>query len=147
MARALLSDDLGGRDVVPGHVADRVAERAEEWLAHGFTVETVRAWQDLPPAAAAYLSERGVEPRVLDLPVDAFPGAAPVPLRIAISTERIPVERAYQLLVLTGEHEPTAPPPAPPPPPPPEPSERPPARPVAPVLFSHARPEEDDRRS
>jgi hypothetical protein len=147
MARALLSDDLGGRDVVPGHVADRVAERADEWLAHGFTVETVRGWQDLPPAAAAYLSERGVQPRVLDLPVDAFPGAvAPVPLRIAISTERIPVERAYQLLVLTGEHQPTAPPPAPPPPPPPPPSEK-PARPVAPVLFSHARPEEQHKRS
>ncbi|GFJ85315.1 hypothetical protein Phou_094950 [Phytohabitans houttuyneae] len=83
---------------------------------------------------------------MLDLPVDAFPGAAPVPLRIAISTERIPVERAYQLLVLTGEHQPAAPPPAPPPPPPPPPTERPAARPVAPVLFSHARPEEDDRR-
>lgn len=147
MARALLSDDLGGRDVVPGHVADRVSERAEEWLTHGFTVETVRPWQDLPPAAAAYLAERGVQPRVLDLPVDAFPGAAPVPLRIAISTERIPVERAYQLLVLTGEHQPTAPPPAPPPPPPPPPSEKPPVRPIAPVLFSHARPEEENRRS
>ncbi|WP_345539456.1 hypothetical protein [Phytohabitans rumicis] len=134
MAQALLSEDLGGRDVVPGHVADRVTERAEQWVAHGFTVETVRPWQDLAPAAAAFLAERGVDPRVLDLPVEAFPGAKPVPLRVAIGAERIPVERAYELLVLTGEHQPKLPtPPA---------KSAASVRPIAPVLFSHAKPDE-----
>jgi hypothetical protein len=140
MARALLSDDLGGRDVVPGHVADRVSAQAAEWTAHGFTEQTVRPWQDLPPAAASYLAERGVEPRVLDLPVDAFPGAAPVPLRIAITAERIPVERAYELLVLTGEHRPTTWP-TNEPPPRKEKIDKP--RPIAPVLFSHAKSDDD----
>lgn len=136
LARALLSDDLGGRDAVPGHVADRVTAQADEWLAHGFAADTVRPWQDLPPAAAAYLAERGVDPRVLDLPVDAFPGAPPVALRLAITAGRLPVERAYELLVLTGEHE------TPQPPPPTKPATN-VAPPVAPLLFSHAAPEDD----
>jgi hypothetical protein len=134
LARALLSDDLGGRDVVPGHVADRVSAQATEWAAHGFTEQTVRPWQDLPPAAAAYLADRDVEPRVLDLPVEAFPGAAPVALRIAITAERIPVERAYELLVLTGEHRPKT---WPTNDPPPRKQKLDKPRPIAPVLFSH----------
>ncbi|MEV1289170.1 hypothetical protein [Micromonospora sp. NPDC049679] len=142
MARALLSDDLGGRDVVPQHVADRVSAQAAEWIDEGFTEDTVRLWKDadVPPAAAAYLARRGVDPRVLDLPAGVFPGAAPVALRLAIASGRLPVERAYELLVITGEHtpprqpggtgpadEPSAPPTGAPPP-----------RPVAPVIFSHA---------
>ncbi|WP_173070300.1 hypothetical protein [Phytohabitans houttuyneae] len=86
MARALLSDDLGGRDVVPGHVADRVAERAEEWITHGFTVETVRAWQDLPPAAAAYLAERGSSRGCLTCPSTRF--RAPLPCRCGSRSAR-----------------------------------------------------------
>ena len=120
----------------------------------------------MPPAAAAYLARRGVDPRVLDLPAGVFPGAAPVPLRVAIASGRLPVEQAYELLVLTGEHTP------------PEqaasepaeaadsapsagdepaaestesaPSQRRPApRPVAPVIFSHAasEPSLDDPRA
>jgi hypothetical protein len=109
VARALLSDDLGGRDVVPRHVADRVTRQAIEWEEQGFTAETVRPWRDVPPAAAGYLVQRGVSPRVLDLPVDAIAGAAPVALRLAIESGRMPVERAYELLVLTGEHRPDQP--------------------------------------
>lgn len=138
----MLSDDLGGRDVVPQHVADRVNAEAEQWASQGFTEETVRPWADLPPAAAGYLAQQKVDPRVLDLPVDLVAGSPPVPLRVAIMTGRLPAERAYQLLVLTGEHVPTA--------------GREPAgrtgtaepdgspatgtttRPVVPVLFSHA---------
>lgn len=149
LARALLSDDLGGRDVVPAHVAHRVAAQAEEWSAHGFTAETVKPWQDLPAAAAAYLAERGVEPRVLDLPIAAFANARPVALRLAITTGRMTAERAYELLVLTGEHVPPAPTPASAPSPAPSPTPAPAAvtapRPVAPVLFSHATPREDNR--
>lgn len=139
LARALLSDDLGGRDVVPAHVAQRVTAQAEEWSAHGFTAQTVKPWQDLPPAAAAYLAERGVEPRVLDLPIGVFANARPVALRLAITTGRMTAERAYELLVLTGEHVPPAPRPAAQPAKPAAP------RPVAPVLFSHAAPQEENR--
>lgn len=102
LARALLSEDLGGREEVPPHVADRVSQEATRWAAHGFTTETVRPWLDLPPAAAAYLAERGVPPRVLDLPVEV--SRSPVTLTLAISSGLLPVERAYQLLVATGEH-------------------------------------------
>src|SRR5699024_8542578 len=59
LARALLGD-LGGRDVVPQHVADRVTALAERWAAHGFTPRTVRPWTDLDPATAALLTARGV---------------------------------------------------------------------------------------
>jgi len=130
LARALLSEDLGGRDVVPRHVADRVTAEATEWAKHGFTEDTVRPWKDLPPAAAGHLAGHQVDPRVLDLPVAVVAGTAPVPLRLAISSGRLTAERAYQLLVLTGEHTPpgsTADQLTPPPP-----------RPVTPVLFSHA---------
>ncbi|SDY94927.1 hypothetical protein SAMN05444365_104275 [Micromonospora pattaloongensis] len=142
VARALLSEDLGGRDVVPQHVADRVSAQAAEWVEEGFTAETVRPWKDadVPPAAAAYLARRGVEPRVLDLPAGVFPGAAPVALRLAIASGRLPVEQAYELLVITGEHTPpqqtgaeTAGAEQPP-----RPVDAPVPRPVAPVLFSHA---------
>ncbi|HEY8532976.1 MAG TPA: hypothetical protein VIL44_03750 [Micromonospora sp.] len=151
MARALLSDNLGGRDVVPKHVADRVTQQAQEWIEQGFTEETVRAWKDadLSPAAAAYLAERGVEPRVLELPMGIVPNAAPVPLRIAIASGRLSVERAYELLVLTGEHVPkdatnpqagsgNAVPGAAAPSSGTTPAPRRATRPVAPVIFSHA---------
>ncbi|MFD0823407.1 hypothetical protein ACFQ0D_34980, partial [Micromonospora zhanjiangensis] len=68
LAQALLSEDLGGREAVPRHVAERVRTQARAWAEHGFTAETVRPWLDLPPAAAAYLAERSVSPRVLELP-------------------------------------------------------------------------------
>ncbi|MDG4766116.1 hypothetical protein O7632_18695 [Solwaraspora sp. WMMD406] len=136
LARALLSDDLGGRDVVPSHVAERVSAEAEQWASHGFTEDTVRPWRDLPPAAAGHLASQQVDPRVLDLPVAVVAGTPPVPLRIAIVTGRLPAERAYQLLVLTGEHTPAGQergdqPPA-------MATRTAPARPVTPVLFSHA---------
>jgi hypothetical protein len=142
VARALLSDDLGGRDVVPQHVADRVSAQAAEWVDEGFTEETVRPWKDadVPPAAAAYLARRGVDPGVLDLPAGVFPGTAPVALRLAIASGRLPVERAYELLVITGEHTPPRQPDVPG-----STEDRPAAptgaatpRPVAPMIFSHA---------
>ncbi|WP_148083381.1 hypothetical protein [Micromonospora sp. Llam0] len=144
LARALLSDDLGGRDVVPQHVADRVNAEADQWASHGFTEQTVRPWRDLPPAAAGHLAGRQVDPRVLDLPVAVVAGTPPVPLRIAIVTGRLPAERAYELLVLTGEHRPAVPAAGNPPPPAPEPSR---TRPVTPVLFSHAQPDDAAGRS
>lgn len=133
LARSLLSDDLGGRDAVPRHVAARVAGQAEEWAAHGFTEQTIRPWRDVPPASAAYLSSRGVDPGVLALPVDVRPGTPPVSLGSAISSGRVPVERAYELLVLTGQHRPPA-----------AREPRPRAR-IAPVIFSHG--EDTGRRS
>lgn len=128
LARALLSDDLGGRDVVPRHVADRAAAQAEEWAAHGFTDQTVRPWREAAPADAAYLAARGVDPAVLDLPIVAYAGSAPVSLRMAIASGRLTVERAYELLVVTGQHRPAAGEA--------QPSTAP--RPIAPVVFSHA---------
>ena len=104
LARALLSDDLGGREAVPRHVAERVLAEAEAWAGHGFTAETVRPWLDLPPAAAAYLLDRAVHPRVLELPVQVARPGAPVALGLAIASGQLAVERAYDLLVATGEH-------------------------------------------
>ncbi|MEH1128075.1 hypothetical protein [Micromonospora sp. CPCC 206061] len=147
LARALLSEDLGGRDVVPAHVASRVTAQADEWSAHGFDAETLRPWQDMDPATAAYLVQRGVEPRVLDLPVAAFANAQPVPLRLAITTGRITVERAYELLVLTGEHQEPRPPALQSPVTPAAPRTAEPSKPapkVTPVLFSHATIPTDD---
>ncbi len=136
LARALLSEDLGGRDAVPRHVADRVTRQAGEWAANGFTEQTVRPWKDAPPAAAAYLATRGVNPAVLELPVDLLPGAPAVSLRSAIGSGRVPVERAYELLVLTGHHRP---------PPAAQPGPR--SRPViAPLIFSHPEPRQDRDR-
>jgi hypothetical protein len=108
LARALLSEDLGGREAVPRHVAERVRAEAEAWAEHGFTDQTVRPWLDLPPAAAAYLVQRAVDPRVLELPVQVARPGAPVALRLAIASGLLAVERAYDLLVATGEHRPAA---------------------------------------
>ncbi|MEV0393809.1 hypothetical protein [Polymorphospora rubra] len=138
LARALLSDDLGGRDVVPARLANRVTEQADEWAAHGFTEDTVRPWRELPPDAAGYLASRGVDPAVLSLSVSPG-GIGPVPLATAIAAQQIPVQRAYELLVLTGEHPrtPLADAPAAPQPPP---------RAVAPVVFSHVPADSDTCR-
>jgi hypothetical protein len=146
LARALLNDDLGGRETVPGHVADRVTAEAQVWAEHGFTAETVRPWTDLSPVAAAYLAERGVSPRVLELPVEVARSPAPIALKLAIASGLLTVERAYELLVVTGEHVARTTRPAGPPPASGHPSATGPAaaesagprRPVAQVFFSHA---------
>jgi hypothetical protein len=132
LARALLSDDLGGRDAVPRHVAGRATAQAAQWAALGFTEQTVRPWRDAPPQTAAYLAARGVDPGVLDLPIDVHPGSPSISLLSAIGAGRMTVERAYELLILTGQHQPPGAPlstavPAPPAP----------RRAVAPVVFSH----------
>lgn len=134
LARALLSEDLGGRDVVPARLADRVTEQADEWASYGFTETTVRPWRELTPEAANYLASRGVDPGVLSLSVAPGGRIEPVPLATAIASQQIPVERAYELLVLTGEHPRT--PTAGPSTPTTAPSSTPP-RMVAPVIFSH----------
>ncbi|HEY0697870.1 MAG TPA: hypothetical protein VGD43_08675 [Micromonospora sp.] len=156
LARALLSDDLGGRDAVPRHVADRVTAEARKWAGYGFTEQTVGPWKDLPPAAAAYLAGRQVDPRGRDLPMGVTRTNAPVVLKLAIASGLLPVEQAYELLVATGEHVPVPaglsdagparPRPAPvpvvtplaSPVPPPPPVSAPPRRPVSLVVFSHA---------
>ncbi|WP_433611421.1 hypothetical protein ACQP2P_44220 [Dactylosporangium sp. CA-139114] len=65
LARALLGDRRGDRDVIPEHVSDRVNALAKQWAAHGFTAETVRPWKDLDPAAAARLHAHGASPSAL----------------------------------------------------------------------------------
>lgn len=131
----LLSEDLGGRDVVPGHVADRVTSLADQWAAHGFTEEAVRPWMELPPDAANYLASRGVNSAVLDRPFGALRGAATVTFGAAIASGQLPVEQAYDLLVLTGEHKPEQTDQSKPEGT--EPTDDAPRRAVAPALFSH----------
>src|SRR4051794_32412552 len=65
LARALLGDGRGDRDVIPEHVSDRVTRLAEQWAAHGFTAETVGPWKDLDPVAAARLRAGGASPSAL----------------------------------------------------------------------------------
>jgi hypothetical protein len=65
LARALLGDRRGDRDVIPEHVGDRVTALAKQWAAHGFTAETVSAWKDLDPAVAARLHAHGITPAAL----------------------------------------------------------------------------------
>ncbi|MET7399421.1 hypothetical protein ABZS66_38655 [Dactylosporangium sp. NPDC005572] len=65
LARALLGERRGDRDVIPAHVGDRVTALAKQWAAHGFTPETVHPWVDLGPAAAALLAARGISPAAL----------------------------------------------------------------------------------
>jgi hypothetical protein len=98
LARALLSDDLGDRDAVPAHVADRVTALAAQWVEHGFTAQTVGPWAELTPACAAYLAGRGVPPHALDQLVDVGGSAGPLTVRTALSTGRLTDEQAYDLL-------------------------------------------------
>ncbi|MET7398367.1 hypothetical protein ABZS66_33255 [Dactylosporangium sp. NPDC005572] len=65
LARALLGERRGDRDVIPARVGDRVTALAKQWAAHGFTPETVHPWMDLEPAAAALLAARGISPASL----------------------------------------------------------------------------------
>lgn len=102
LARALLSSDLGGRDAVPAHVANRVRALAEQWAAHGFTARTVGPWTDLDPPCAAYLSGRGVPPDALDELVDLDGPAGQSTVRAALSTGRLTAEQAYQALAAAG---------------------------------------------
>jgi hypothetical protein len=97
------------------------------------------------PAAAAYLAGRDVDPGVLDRPVEAIAGRAPVTVGAAIASGRLPVEQAYELLLHTDEHRPK--PSAPKDGGQPndegqsgaaETGTAPTANPVAPALFSHA---------
>ena len=95
LARCLLSEDLGGRDVVPAAVADRVTALAAQWAEHGFTPQTVRPWAELTPACGAYLAGRGVDPAALDQLIDAGSSAGPITLRQAILTGHLDAEQAY----------------------------------------------------
>jgi hypothetical protein len=104
IARSLLSEDLGGRDVVPDRVADRVTALARQWADHGFTDETMRPWAELPPASAAYLKARGVDPTTLDQTINIAAVAKPLTLRQAIASGQLPAEQVYDLLVATGKH-------------------------------------------
>jgi hypothetical protein len=113
LARCLLSEDLGGRDVVPAAVADRVTALAAQWADHGFTPQTVRPWADLTPACGAYLAGRGVDPAALEQLIDAGAPAGPVTLRQAILTGQLDAEQAYE--VVSSRTTPTPTPPGPPP--------------------------------
>jgi hypothetical protein len=101
---------------------------------HGFTPTTARPWADLTPACAAYLAGRGVDPAVLDKPINTA-ARKPITLRWALSSGQLAAEQAYDLLVATGTHRPPAQPqPAPDDTTPDSPGA--PPRP-APAVFSH----------
>jgi hypothetical protein len=108
LARALLGDGRGDRDVVPDHVRDRVAALAEQWAAHGFTAETVGPWKDLDPAAAARLHAGGVTPSVLQRHTVATPGGRISLWRAVISGALSAAEALNELQA----EESSAPPPA-----------------------------------
>jgi hypothetical protein len=146
LARALLSDDLGGRDVVPERVADRVTGLATEWAASGFTTDTVRPWVDLPPATARSLASGGVDPAALDLPVRISPTTAPVTLRQALVAGLLSPDQVHDRLAPGVRGRGKRPAPAAPPvtnptaTPAATPSDTPaaqPETPAAPALFSH----------
>lgn len=104
LARALLGD-LGDRDVVPGHVADRVTALARQWAASGFTDRTVHLWEDLQPADAALLNNRGVDPALLDRPV----GRSATTFRRAIAAGKLSAaDAADRLMKAAGEEAPGA---------------------------------------
>lgn len=137
LARALLSDDLGGRDAVPAHVADRVTALAAQWADHGFTARTARPWADLTPACAAYLAGRKVPPHALDQLVEVGGSTGPLTVRAALSTGRLTPEQAYDVLAgSTGAAPSEQTPPAPADPPAPDGAEQARAAPP-PVVFSH----------
>jgi len=94
LARALLGD-LGDRDVVPGHVADRVTGLAKQWAAAGFTDRTVHLWEELRPADAAHLNNAGVDPARLDDIIDD----AGTTYRRALATGRLTAEAVAERLL------------------------------------------------
>lgn len=151
LARALLSDDLGDRDAVPAHVADRVTALAAQWADHGFTAQTVRAWVDLSPACAAYLAGKEVPPHALDQVVHVDGSAGPLTVRAALSTGRLTAEQAYDVLAGNAATAPSTQPPQGPDastPESPAPDGTAPARtPPAPAVFSHAKPEHTGDRA
>jgi hypothetical protein len=108
LARALLGEGRGDRDVIPDHVHDRVTALAKQWGAHGFTAETVGAWKDLDPAAAALLHARGVTPAVLQRHTVATP-AGDISLWRAVISGALSAAEALDELPEEG---PPAPPPA-----------------------------------
>jgi hypothetical protein len=97
LARALLGDRRGDRDVIPAHVRDRVTALAKQWAAHGFTAETVPAWKDLDPAAAALLQARGVSPEALRQHSIATPTGSTT-LWQAVTSRALSAEEAVERL-------------------------------------------------
>jgi hypothetical protein len=124
LAQALLSSDLGGRDEVPQTVADRVNRLAEQWAALGFDEHSVRPWAELPPAAAAFLAERDVDPELLARPFGFEDGTEPMTIADAITGGKLTVEQVYAVVQRL-----------------PKPADA-PAVAVAPALFSHAKHDE-----
>jgi hypothetical protein len=133
LARALLGDGLGDRDVIPEHVSDRVTALAKQWAAHGFTAETVRAWRDLDPAAAARLQAHGISPAALQQHIVATPTGS-TSLWQAVISGALSAAEAVNQLQAAGPPEPTARPAMP-----------------APAVFSHPvaalDPDNADRRA
>ncbi|WP_432981928.1 hypothetical protein [Dactylosporangium sp. CA-233914] len=112
LARALLGDRIGDRDVIPEHVRDRVTALAGQWAAHGFTAETVRAWKDLDPAAAARLHAHGISPAALQQHTVVTP-AGSTSLWQAVTSGALSAAEAVNHLQAAGSPEPTARPSAP----------------------------------
>jgi hypothetical protein len=112
LARALLGDGRGDRDVIPEHVRDRVTALAEQWAAHGFTAETVRPWKDLDPAAAARLHGHGISPTTLQQQTVVTP-AGSISMWQAVISGALSAAEVVNRLQATGSPEPSAPRPAP----------------------------------
>lgn len=74
LARVLLGEVRGDRDVIPERVRDRIVALAERWAAHGFTAETVGGWVDLDPSVASVLAASGCTPDALRQHVVVTPG-------------------------------------------------------------------------
>ncbi|WP_426512945.1 hypothetical protein ACPPVO_21240 [Dactylosporangium sp. McL0621] len=139
LGRALLGDRRGDRDVIPEHVRDRVTALAEQWAAHGFTAETVHAWKDLNPAAAAHLKAHGISPAALQRHTVVTPTGR-LTLWQAVNSGALSAAEAVNELQAAGPPEPAA-----------RPSTPAPAAPrPAPALFSHPEaaldPDTGDRR-
>jgi hypothetical protein len=104
MTRAVLPDELRGRDRIRQQEAERFAAVGLRWAAAGFTHRAARTWLDrgVAPEAAAYLALRGVTPVLLDRELPAASGPATGAALIADGV--LPAEQVHELLVAEGHH-------------------------------------------
>jgi hypothetical protein len=111
LVRAILPEELQGRQWIWPDEANRWNARAARWANAGFTDRSVLPWFEtgLRPADAGYLAARGVKPDVLGklvtVPVTVVAaGAATV--RMLLIWNRLPVAAVYEALVQAGHHAP-----------------------------------------
>jgi hypothetical protein len=111
LACVFLGDDLGGREVVPAHVADRVTALSAEWENEGFTEQTVQPWIGLPAPLAGALVRLGVAPAMLDVQVTDLPGgivagSGPMTVRQAVIAGLLSAEQVAGLVAQAPEGSP-----------------------------------------